>query len=334
MGVNGRHHVRIDVSAAVGTGEKLAVAATVLLPGDLPRGGRRTVIFGFPGGGYNRRYWDLEIPGHSGYSQAEHHLRAGHVFVACDHLAVGDSDRPRAPLDFDAVARANAHAAREIRSILAAGTLAADIAPVEIGATAALGQSFGGFLLIIAQGTEPVFDGVGVLGYSARDPQTPWPDHLTLDDVLNLRGGNGRDHPMCPWFHYADVPDEIVVADMTKLPGTLASWAPWSTAVNPGGAAVQYGRRPRDPLVVAADAARIDRPVLVAAGEIDVVAEPMLEPSAYPASAHVTTAVIQRMGHMHNFASTLVRLWEVIDDWLVVVDRHAARRWPNSAARI
>jgi pimeloyl-ACP methyl ester carboxylesterase len=283
------------------------------------------VIFGYPGGGYNREYFDLQIPGHSGYSQAEHHLREGHVVVACDHLAVGDSDRPRIPLDFDAVARADAHAAREILSLLAVGALAPNVLPIEIGATVALGQSFGGFLLIIAQGTEPVFDGVGVLGYSARDPQTPWPNDLTLDDVLSLRGGNGRDHPMRRWFHYDDVPDDIVVADMTKLPGTLGSGTPWSTSANPGGAAVQSGRRPRDPLVVADEAARIDVPVLVACGEIDVVAEPLREPSAYLASGHVTTAVIPRMGHMHNFASTRVRLWEVIDDWLVVVDRHASR---------
>ena len=283
------------------------------------------MIFGFPGGGYNRQYWDLQIPGHSGYSQAEHHLRSGHIFVACDHLAVGDSDRPLVPLDYDAVARADAEAAVEIRSRLAAGTLAPDVAPVEIGATVALGQSFGGFLLLILQGSEAVFDGIGVLGYSARDPQTPWPEHLTLDDVLNLRGGNGRDHPLCRWFHYADVPEEIVLADMTKLVGTLSSEAPWSTPSNPGGPAIQSLRRPRDRQVVAAEAARITGPVLVVAGEIDVVAEPMLESSAFLTSAHVTTAVVPRMAHMHNFASTRVQLWEVIDDWLVAVERYAGR---------
>lgn len=326
-----RYDVRVDVTAAVGTGEELTVAATVWLPDDLAEGGRRTVLFGYAGGGYTREYWDLHLPGHSGYSEVEHHLSSGHIFVACDHLAVGDSDVPQVRLDYDAVARANAHAAREIMSNLKVGTLADGIAPIEIGATAALGQSFGGFLLIIAQGTEPLFDGIGVLGYSARDPQTPWPADLSLDDVLNLRAGNGLDHPLTRWFHYPDVPEDIVLADMTKLPGTLSSGAPWSTPSNPGGPALQSVRRPRDPGVVAAEAACITGPVLVIAAEVDVVLEPSLEPTAYPASTHVTTAVVPQMAHMHNFASTRVRLWEIIEDWLVAVDRHARRR-PNSEA--
>jgi pimeloyl-ACP methyl ester carboxylesterase len=319
------HDIRVDVTQAVGSGETLSVAATVWLPEDLSRGGGRTVIFGYAGGGYTREYWDLQIPGHPGYSEVEHHLRAGHIFIGCDHLAVGASDRPERQLDYDAVTRANTHAAREIIAALAGGTLIAGVAPVQIAATAALGQSFGGFLLIIAQGTEAIFDGIGVLGYSARDPQTPWPGTLSLDDVLNLRAGNGRDHPLTPTFHFPDVPDEIVIADMTKLPGTLSSGAAWSTPHNPGGPAIRSERRPRDPQAVAVEAARIESPVLVVAGEIDVVLEPALEATAYTGSPHVTTVVVPRMAHMHNFASTRVQLWQIIDDWLLAVVRHATR---------
>ena len=323
-----RRELRVDVSEAVGTGEQLAVAATASLPDDIAEGpgGPRTVIFGFPGGGYNRRYYDLVIPGHDGYSQADWHLARGQVFVACDHLGVGDSDTPARPLDFDAVARANMHAAREILWRLQAGEIADDVAPIKLKASAAIGQSFGGFLLIIGQGTEPAFDGVGVLGYSAWEPQTPWPEHLTLDDVLSLRGGNGRDHPMRPWFHYDDVPDDIVIADMMKQPGSLGSSAPWSTRTNPGGPAVRPTRRPRDTGVVAAEAARIDVPVLIACGEVDVVPDPRSEPAAYRGSPHVTTAVIPRMAHMHNFASTRQELWALLDDWLAVVTRRARKR--------
>ena len=325
MGV--RRELRVDVSAAAGTGEQLAVAATVLLPDGLVGAPEepRTVVVGFPGGGYNRRYYDLDIPGHDGYSQARYHLARGQVFVACDHLGVGDSDTRACPLDYDAVARANMAAVREILRLLRDGGVADDVPPVSVAAAAALGQSFGGFLLVIGQATDPVFDGIGVLGYSARDPQTPWPAHLTLDDVLSLRGGNGRDHPMRPWFHRDDVPDDIVLADMTKRPGSIGSAAPWSAGVNPGGPAVRSARRPRDPAAVAAEAARIAVPVLAACGEVDVVPDPWREPAAYRGSPHVTTAVIPRMAHMHNFASTRHELWDVIDDWLTVVARRARR---------
>ena len=165
-----RRELRVDVSTAAGTGEQLTVAATVLLP-DGPMGASgepRTVVVGFPGGGYNRRYYDLDIPGHDGYSQARYHLARGQVFVACDHLGVGDSDTPACPLDYDAVGRANMHAAREILRLLRDGGMAADVPPVSVTAAVAIGQSFGGFLLVIGQATDPVFDGIGVLGYSAR----------------------------------------------------------------------------------------------------------------------------------------------------------------------
>ena len=77
--------------------------------------------------------------------------------------------------------------------------------------------------------------------------------------------------------------------------------------------------------MVAADAARIGVPVLAAGGEVDVVPDPWREPSAYRGSPHVTTAVIARMAHMHNFASSRRELWDVIDDWLGVVARRARR---------
>jgi pimeloyl-ACP methyl ester carboxylesterase len=313
--------VRIDVSDAVGTGEHLEVVARVMLPQD--SSGPRTAVFGYPGGAYNRHYYDLEIPGRDGYSQARYHIGHGRVFVACDHLAVGDSDTPSRSLDYPDVARANMHAAGEIRRRLESGQLAAGVPPVELQAVAALGQSFGGFLLILGQGAEPTFDGVAILGYSALHTRTPWPDNLTLEDVRALRGGNGLQHPMTPWFHYDDVPAEIVEADMTKELGTLGSKAAWSTPLNPGGTAIKPAHNPREPGVVAAEAARIDVPVLIGCGEVDVVPEARAEPAAYPASPHITTIVVPRMAHMHNFASTRRALWDAVEDWLATVERRA-----------
>ena len=212
-----RKDLRVDVSAAAGTGEQLSVAVTVLLPDGLDDrpGEPRTVVAGFPGGGYNRRYYDLDIPGHQGYSQARFHLERGRVFVSCDHLGTGDSDTPARPLDYDAVALANMQASREILRLLGDGGAPLTCRRSTSRRRPRWGSPSGGFLLIIGQAADPVFDGVAILGYSARDPQTPWPAHLTLDDVLSLRGGNGRDHPMRPWFHRDDVPDDIMLADMT-----------------------------------------------------------------------------------------------------------------------
>jgi hypothetical protein len=122
---------RIDVTTAVGSGEELHTAALVVVPeaSRLPR--RPVVYFAYPGGGYNRRYYDLQPDGHPGYSQAEFHAGEGDIFVCCDHLAVGDSDVPTAPIDFEAVGRANAETARTVARLLAAGDLHPDLALVE-----------------------------------------------------------------------------------------------------------------------------------------------------------------------------------------------------------
>ena len=54
--------VRVDVTSPVNTGEPLEVAVTVVLPApNLPA--PTTAMFAFPGGGYNRRYYDLPLRG-------------------------------------------------------------------------------------------------------------------------------------------------------------------------------------------------------------------------------------------------------------------------------
>jgi pimeloyl-ACP methyl ester carboxylesterase len=127
--------------------------------------------------------------------------------------------------------------------------------------------------------------------------------------------GNGLDHVLRPSFHHDDVPHDIVLADMTKIPGTLASSAAWSTPDNPGGPALVMRRRPRDRGVVAAEATAIAAPVLVACGDNDVVPDPWAEPTAYRGARQVTVAVVPSMAHMHNFAGTRLELWDLIARW-------------------
>jgi len=65
------------------------LATTVCLP-DQPRSGKQPIVlFAFPGGGYFRHYFDLDLshlPGCEGasYSQADHHLASGIIVVTCD----------------------------------------------------------------------------------------------------------------------------------------------------------------------------------------------------------------------------------------------------------
>ena len=317
-----RAEVRVDVSAAAGTGERLAAAASVLVPDGVSEA---VVLFGFPGGGYNRHYYDLHPdldlgpdldPGAGGpgtYSQAAHHTGHGIVFAACDHLGVGDSDTPQVGLDLAAVGRADAALATVVRQRLTDGTLAEGIGPIRVRAAIGIGQSYGGLVLTTAQARTPVFDGVAFLGWSGVQTLPPWSSQHTLADVLALRAGNGLDHPARRTFHHPDVPEPIVVADLTKLP-TGGSAARWSTRYLPGGPAVA-AHNPLARGIVAEDAAAITVPVFVGTGEIDVVPDLRAEAAAYPGSSDLTLVEFARMAHMHNFASTRQRLWRRLEAW-------------------
>ncbi len=307
--------LRVDVSGAVATGEDLEVAATVVLPG--PADPAPTIaLFGFPGGGYNRRYYDLQLAG--GYSQAEYHAQRGMAFVSVDHLGVGDSSTPIKPLDYFAVARANAAATRSVLEQLRSDTLGGSFG-APITTAVGMGQSFGGFVLTIGEGTEPVFDGVALLGWSGIETLAPWPPEVDLADMFAGTAGNGLDHPMRKVFHAADVPDEIVIADMTKPPGSMHSGAPWSTEFTPGGPALVDTRGPLGPGVVAAEAAAITAPVFVGAGDIDVLVDVRFEAVAYQSSRDVTACVFPDMAHMHNFATTRRMLWDRLAAWATTV---------------
>src|SRR4051812_34462338 len=80
----------LDVTAALPFDESISLAATVHPPAGEPR----AVLICWPGGSYARAYWDMQIPGHPGYSFAEHMSAQGFLVVAADHLGVGASSKP------------------------------------------------------------------------------------------------------------------------------------------------------------------------------------------------------------------------------------------------
>ena len=243
-----RIDVRLDVTDAVGTGERLHTTATVVIDRLVQD---PIVYFAYPGGGYNRHYYDLQPQGFEGYSQAEFQASEGDIFVCCDHLAVGDSDSPTVALDFAAVGRANAAAAREIQRRLATGELEGIGEPIRPAAAVGLGQSYGGFVLTIGQAADPVFDAVGMLGWSGIRTIPPWPDDVDFEALLAGTAGDGLDHPMRASFHHGDEPDALVVMDMTRAGSAMGSAERWGANNPPGGPAV-VAKNPLEPGVVAA----------------------------------------------------------------------------------
>jgi hypothetical protein len=67
--------------------------------------------------------------------------------------------------------------------------------------------------------------------------------------------------------------------------------------------------------IVGGYAAAIGSPVLVAAGERDVVPDPWAEPGAYRSTRDVSVFVVPRMAHNHNLATTRQLLWNRVGEW-------------------
>lgn len=300
-----RVHRHVDVNDPIRT--RVGITVTTDTAIDAPR----AVVFGFPGGGYTRAYFDVDHPDLPGPGQAEYHAARGWVFVACDLV---DSAAVRASAEVADVVVAS------VLERLRSGTLADGLDPIEIATTIGIGHSLGGMQLIHHQGRLRRFDAVAVLGFSAVHTVIPTPDDGEIapygdpaavesawsgplsDDIEHLRYA----------YHWADVPPDLVAVDMSVgFPvRTAARLPPWISATFPKFAATCMA-----PGVVADEAALIDVPVFVGAGERDVLRDPRTEPAAYRRSRDITLVEVPRCAHMHNFSPQREGLWARLHQW-------------------
>jgi hypothetical protein len=339
--------LRVDVTEAAGLGEPAHLALSVTAP-DRPSDDP-VVCFAKPGAGYGRGYFTQPLPGPGAAAgaQASWHAARGWVFIAVDHLGVGESfqhDPER--FTYTAVVEA-AHAAEsDVRQRLTAGTLVDGLGPVEQAVTIGIGQSMGGSLTVLQQGRHHGYDGVGVLGYSplrTQRPTTPGAPPLPLpwiprdtepaDGVVTNApalaevgdGGPAADDlSALAWgFHYGDVPRDVVQRDLGDYPTRHGDVPPWGSATVPITVALWC----MSPGGALAEAAAIRCPVLVAMGERDVLVDPRGETRVYESASSVDFFVCPRMAHMHNFAGTRELFWQRLETWAAWVRtvRDAAR---------
>ncbi len=301
----------------------LFTAVTVYLPDVVPDAAR--VLFGYPGGGFGRRYYDIQtLPG---YSQAEYHTNNGDVFVACDHLGVGESSMPEDSLSvsYERLALANHATAVEVLRQIEQGDIDPAVPSISVTAVVGMGQSMGGCLLTVQQANFRTFDAVALLGWSGIHTNFPSPDggRITYpmpprgtdlapiaDQLVGVVAPSEEQFRFC--FHFPDEDPLLVEAD-------LASYKPYSDVVR-GDERTPWGSSTTPPCAVtmmtegavAAEAAAIDVPVFIGCGERDVVPDPGAEPGAYRRSSYLTVTVLPKMAHMHNFARTREELWRRI----------------------
>jgi pimeloyl-ACP methyl ester carboxylesterase len=321
----------VDVSAAVGADATLAMTIFA----DPSFAGPRVVALALPGGGYARAYFDLRLPALSGQGQAEYHASNGWMFISIDPIATGDSVVAAgvAP-DLDETARIHSEGMRLILDALRAGTLVAELGPIEIAKTVGVGHSLGGMQLIAQQGLYGTFDVLAVLAFSAIHTVIPSEDGLIETSNVDALSSDRRvdeawggplveePHHFEYAFFWDDISPELVEADLgVGFPvRTAAVLPPWVSATFPVFAAVGMSRG-----VVRRHAALITSPVLIVAAERDVIADLRAEPAAYPVSRDITVYELPACAHMHNFSNQRFLLWQRLHAWVDGAVRSAQR---------
>jgi pimeloyl-ACP methyl ester carboxylesterase len=111
-------------------------------------------------------------------------------------------------------------------------------------------------------------------------------------------------------FHYPDEPRSLVDEDVEGYPLRPDGHVPARASASVPPAAVSM----LTPGIVTDEAAMIDVPVLIVAGEIDVNTDFDAERATYRNAPSVDTMRLPRAAHMHNFASSRERLWRHLHD--------------------
>jgi hypothetical protein len=320
------------VGSELGLGLSLQTESTVFLP-ENPAEALRKVCFGYPGGGYSRRYFATDIyePGSRG--QAEWHTDRGWVFVSTDYLNAGDSSHIDDPgvLTYEHLVEAGHATVKQVLQGLAQGTILPGYQRIQDPFTIGLGQSLGGGIIVLQQGQKATFDAVAILGFSGRHTRL-WmpPGNEVATPTYIPRGTNiatlsaevhhaaipemtaGSDGlPLAaPGFHFDDVPNEVVVADLVEYPTRRGDLPVWASATMPPCSMTMMS-----PGALSPEAAVITCPVFIGLGERDTVPDPRGEPAAYPRSPDISLFICAGMAHMHNFATSRKRLWSRIHGW-------------------
>lgn len=312
--------VSIDVSGVIDGDDTLSTAALVFEPTRLPPG-TPTVVFAFPGGGYTKTYFDMEIPGYPGYSMARYLADHGFIVVACDNLGAGESSRPQPSslLTWRAMVDANQAAVTAIMDQLRVGSLLTRTGPVHDCRLLGVGHSLGAGLVTTQQAVHGTFDALVVLGRAIMGTHIPAPpedggaeptwksgmlQRDEFEDTSYLVDGYNYQPRRTPWqrylFYWDDVPEAVLAAD--EAAGTTF----------PVEAARALAAR-NGPNAQAAAAVRV--PILLGFGERDVVRDPRAEVPAYESATDLQLIVVPRSAHCHNLASSRHWLWDRMIRW-------------------
>jgi len=293
----------------VGRGTQERMAGWVFAPTKESSTSERRMFVCVPGGSYSKRYYHLEVTGHSGYSMGQYLAEQGHVVVALDPLGVGDSTHPEPEGGLTAreIAAACDSAARQALSRLRDGTLISGLASRPQVLCVGVGHSMGGMLVTLQQAEYRTFDALAILGFSTFQL-----DPVTLAVAAKgMTGGSEAGFADLPnyfnvsreafrgMFYLSDVPEAVITTDaacavpLIKDPAMLGLY----------------------PTRISAETRSLDVPLLLGFGEVDVSPNVRGEVANYVGARDVTLYLVPRSAHCGNLASTRQQLWDRLSSW-------------------
>lgn len=290
---------KVDVSPSLAFTEGGSVALSIFVPSHFPLESQVDLLFCIHGGSYARRYWNLEFPGFSGYSFAEHMTRSGFVVAAIDMLGMGESGRSPNPEYLER--RTMAGAAAEVLAAIMRNLTDGSWARAKTVESTGVGHSLGGMMVITQQALFGSFDRLVVLGWSNKAPALEPAVRQRLLDRCTSDGYYSHEPSIMRRFFYGDdVPNAIIQADERLAVDTSSTLIRDSLAEG----------------LMEHAAMHVRCPVFLGQAEVDTSAEPHHEPGYYTGSSDVTLAIVPGRAHCHNLADQRHTLWNRIIKWV------------------
>ena len=258
------------------------------------------------GGSYDKRYHHVVIPGHAGYSAAEHLTGLGNIVLLTDHLGVSGSTRvpDQKKATRQIVALANHAALGQFYERLAAGDLHPDLPAIADFVRIGGGHSMGAMQTVIQQAEHRTWQAIMFLGYTTQGVHGfHQGQKFRMADLLPE--GDGPDYPendraaQRDNFHFGDVPEAVMLADDAIAVPTPSMIGLDSIKTD----------------IIKPEAAQIYVPVLFGNAERDVSPDPHGEAQFFPKCTDFSMFLLPGSAHCQTFANTRAQFWNRMHDW-------------------
>jgi len=312
----------LPVSVEMPGEERLHIAAEVFAPASLASPPLAMVCL--PGGGMNRRYYDLQADDDS-FSFARQMTARGFVVVVLEHLGVGDSSRPADSyaLTAERITQANGEATAAVLQQLRDGSLLPQCGPLPDLRSIGVGHSMGAMFTITQQAAQAQHAAIAVLGFSTRG----LPEYVSPKVIELAR------EPALIRAQVVDRARKMFVVDYPEIkPSPAANSIFAGHQADPRGVeAIKAARAPLLPVPaffsmvpnnVGPEAAEIKVPVFIGVGERDMVGPPHVVPAAFTGSQDVTLHIQAQAGHSHFLFASRHALFHRLAAWARSVVAH------------